>query len=136
MILVDTSVIVAWLDRSHEDHRACAQALEQWAGADQLAVSAVTYAELAAGGRTRPAVEEDLQDFQRMELDFEAAWRAGLAFARAYPAAKDRKPVLPDFLIRAQAAALNCKHLTNDRRRLAAFPEVEFLFPDTSASPG
>ena len=129
MILVDTSVIVAWLDGTHQDHRACAQALEHWAGQDQLAVSTVTYAELAAGGRTRQAVDEDLGDFQRIELGFEASWRAGLAFGRTYPAAKDRKPVLPDFLIRAQAAALNCKHLTNDRRRLAAFPEVEYLFP-------
>lgn len=130
MILVDTSVIVAWLDGTHEDHRACTQALEHWAGQDQLAVSAVTYAELAAGGRTRQTMDEDLQDFQRIELGFEAAWRAGLAFGRTYPGAKDRKPVLPDFLIRAQAAALNCKHLTNDRRRLSAFPEVEYLFPD------
>jgi hypothetical protein len=63
-------------------------------------------------------------------LDFEAAWRADLAFGRTYPNAKDRKPVFPDFLIRAQAAALDCKHLTGDRRRLAAFPEVEFIFPD------
>lgn len=130
MILVDTSVIVAWLDGAHEDHRACTQALEHWAGQDELAVSAVTYAELAAGGRTRPAMDEDLRDFQRVELGFEAAWRAGLAFGRTYPGAKDRKPVLPDFLIRAQAAALNCKHLTNDRRRLSAFAEVEYLFPD------
>ena len=130
MILVDTSVIVAWLDRTHEDHRACTKALELWAGQEELAVSAVTFAELAAGGRTRPAVEADLLDFRRVELDFEAAWRAGLAFGRTYPTAKDRKPVLPDFLIRAQAAALDCKHLTNDRRRLAAFPEVEFIFPD------
>lgn len=129
MILVDTSVLVAWLDRTHEDHRACTQALEYWAGQDQLAVSAVTYAELAAGGRTRQAVEEDLRDFHRVDLGFEASWRAGLAFGRTYGSAKDRKPVLPDFLIRAQAAALNCKHLTNDRRRLAAFPEVEYLFP-------
>jgi predicted nucleic acid-binding protein len=129
MILVDTSVIVAWLDRTHEDHRSCSQALEHWAGQDQLAVSAVTYAELAAGGRTRQAVDEDLRDFRRIELGFEASWRAGLAFGRTYPAAKDRKPVLPDFLIRAQAAALNCKHLTNDRRRLTAFPELEYIFP-------
>jgi predicted nucleic acid-binding protein len=129
MILVDTSIIVAWLDRSHEDHRACSEALEHWAGRDQLAVSAVTYAELAAGGRTRQAVDEDLQDFQTIELSFEASWRAGLAFGRVYAAAKDRKPVLPDFLIRAQAAASNCKHLTNDRRRLSAFPELECIFP-------
>lgn len=129
MILVDTSIIVAWLDETHEDHRACTRSLEQWAGKAELAVSSVTYAELAAGGRTREAVEEDLQGFQKVDLDFEAAWRAGLAFGQAYSAARERKPVLPDFLIRAQASALGCKHLTNDRRRLTAFPEGEFIFP-------
>ena len=129
MILVDTSIIVAWLDGTHEDHRACARALEHWAGQDQLAVSTVTYAELAAGGRTRAAVDEDLQDFQKIELGLDASWRAGLVFGRVYPSSKDRKPVLPDFLIRAQAASLNCKHLTNDHRRLTAFPEIEYLFP-------
>ena len=128
-MLVDTSVIVAWLDGTHEDHRACCQALEHWAGQDQLAVSAVTYAELAAGGRTRQAVDEDLRDFQTIELGLEASWRAGLAFGRAYSGARDRKPVLPDSLILAQSAVLNCQHLTNDRRRLTAFPEVEYIFP-------
>lgn len=127
MILVDTSVIVAWLDRNHPAHAACMKALEHWAGQDQLAVSSVSYGELAAGGRTREAVDEDLRMFMRVDLDFTAAWRAGAAFGRAY--SKDRKPVLPDFLIRGQAAALGCRHLTNDRRRLAAFPDVEFLFP-------
>ncbi len=131
MILVDTSVLVAWLDRTHEDHHACTRSLEHWAGQDQLAVSAVTYAELAAGGRTRQAVDEDLRDFHKIDLDFEACWRGGLAFGRTYPGAKDRKPVLPDFLIRAQAAALNCRHLTNDRRRLTAFPEVDSIFPNS-----
>ena len=41
----------------------------------------------------------------------------------------DRQPVLPDFLIRGQAATLGVAHLTNDRRRLRAFPDVDFLFP-------
>ncbi len=130
MILVDTSVLVAWLDESHEDHQVCLEALEHWAGQEELAVSSVSYGELAAGGRTRQAVDEDLELFTRIDLDFDAAWRAGLAFARAFPSAADRKPVLPDFLIRGQASALGCRHLTNDRRRLAAFPEIEFLFPE------
>jgi len=129
VILVDMSVIVAWLDERHDAHRQCEQALMHWAGDERLAVSAVTYAELAAGGRTREAIDEDLRIFQRVELDFEAAWRAGLAFGRQYPGKSEAKPVLPDFLIRAQASALGCRHLTNDRRRLRAFPEVEFLFP-------
>lgn len=130
MILVDTSVIVAWLDRAHPDHVRCEEALFRWSGEEQLAISSVTYAELAAGGRTREALDEDLRIFQRVDLDFEAAWRAGLAFGRAYPGRKAAKPVLPDFFIRAQAVALGCRHLTSDRRRLTAFPEVEFVFPE------
>jgi predicted nucleic acid-binding protein len=130
MILVDTSILVAWLDRAHPDHACCEEALFRWAGEDQLAVSSVSYAELAAGGRTREAVDEDLRIFARVELGFEAAWRAGQVFGRCYPGKTTDKPVLPDFLIRAQAAALGCRHLTNDRRRLAGFPDVEFLFPE------
>ena len=129
MILVDTSVIVAWLDPTHEEHRACLESLEHWAGVEELAVSSATYGELAAGGRTRQAVDEDLKHFRRIELDFEACWRAGVAFSRASSAKDGRRPVLPDFLIRGQAAALGCRHLTNDRRRLTSFPEVQFVFP-------
>lgn len=130
MIRVDNSVIVAWLDDAHLAHAGCVASLEHWAGVEALAVSSVTYAELAAGGRTQEAVDEDLSMFQRVDLDFAASWRAGVAFARAYPASKERKPVLPDFLIRGKAAALGCKHLTNDRRRLTVFPDVGFIFSD------
>ena len=130
MIIVDTSILVAWLDESHEDHQMCMEGLDYWAGKEELAVSSVSYGELAAGGRAREAVDEDLKMFKRLNLDFEASWRAGIAFGHAYPASKDRKPVLPDFLIRGQAAALGCRHLTNDRRRLKSFPEVDFLFPE------
>ena len=77
MILVDTSVIVAWMDPTHPGHRFCSRALDYWAGRDQLAISAVTYAELAAGARNREGVDEDLRPFQRIELDFDSAWRAG-----------------------------------------------------------
>jgi predicted nucleic acid-binding protein len=103
--------------------------LEYWAGEDRLAVSSVSYAELAAGGRTREAVDADLAMFERVDLDFEGAWQAGLAFGRATPK-KGERLVLPDFLIRGQARALACRHLTNDRRRMSWFPDLQFVFPE------
>ena len=129
MILVDTSVIVAWLDRAHPDHVRCEEALFRWSGEEQLAISSVTYAELAAGGRTREATDEDLRIFQRVDLDVEAAWRAGLAFGRAYPGRKEPKPVLPDFFIRAQALVHSWPHLTNDRRRIKVWVGLDWIWP-------
>ena len=127
MILVDTSVIVAWLDKQHTAHLACTAAIEKWVQRDELGVSAVTFAELAAGARTREHVEEALSIFHRVPVDFNSAWRAGQAF-RQYRRKDNDDSVLPDFLIRAQAASLNLPHLTNDRRRIKSFPEVDFVF--------
>ena len=127
MILVDTSVIVAWLDKNHPHHVASLVAIESWARRDRLAVSCVTCGELAAGGRTRDAVEEDLRDFEKIPLDTDAAWRAGMAF-RQYRRKDTDDPVLPDFFIRAQAAVRNLRHLTNDRRRIKSFTDVDFEF--------
>lgn len=127
MILVDPSVIVAWLDRNHPQHHACLDALEGWTRRGRLAVRCVTLGELAAGGRTRDAVEEDLRNFEKLPLDADAASRAGMAF-RQYRRKQTDDPVLPDFLIRAQAAMADLKHLTNDRRRIQSFTDVDFEF--------
>jgi predicted nucleic acid-binding protein len=129
MILVDTSVIVPWLDKGHASHLACMAAIKKWSQRDELAVSALTFAELAAGARTREHVEEALSLFNRIEIDFNDAWRAGMAF-RQYRRKDSDDPVLPDFFIRAQAAVRNLRHLTNDRRRLKSFPDVDFEFVD------
>ncbi|HUS35622.1 MAG TPA: PIN domain-containing protein [Verrucomicrobiae bacterium] len=128
MILVDTSVIVAWLDASHEHHKACWEALRKSAAEDELAISSVTFAELAAGGHTREFVDEQLNDFAKVDLDFESAWRAGRVFRQIHRGKSD-SVVLPDFFIRAQAAVIGCRHLTNDRRRLTHWPDVDFVFP-------
>lgn len=130
MILVDTSVLVAWLDPNHPEHDDCSRALFNCAAVDELAVSSVSFAELAAGKRTRDALDEDLRNFSRIDLDFAAAFRAGQAFGSCYPGKTQSRPVLPNFFIRAQAAVLGIPHLTNDRRRLATFPDVDFLFPE------
>ena len=111
MILVDTSVFVAWMDPSHSMHAICKHALSSWAGKDQLAVSSVTYAELAAGARSQEGVDEDLQPFERLELTFEAGWRAGQRF-RQYRPAKAESVVLPDFF--HSRAGSGVEHSTPD----------------------
>lgn len=128
MILVDTSVIVAWLDPNHERHAECEASLLHWASQDRLAVSTITFAELAAAGRTKEWIDEALSAFVAIQFDSNAGFRAGQAFGR-WHAGKGKKPVLPDFLIRGQASVLGLRHLTNDRRQLLAFPELETLFP-------
>jgi predicted nucleic acid-binding protein len=127
VILIDTSVIVAWLDRSHPLHIVSTEAIELWASKGPLTVSVVTHAELAAGGRTRDAIDEDLRFFEIIPLSADAACRAGMAFRR-YRRKDGDDPALPDFLIRAQAAVLNLVHLTNDRRRTKCFPDVDFYY--------
>src|ERR1019366_4840209 len=101
VILVDTSVIVAWLDRNHDHHEACTEALDRASQADELGISTVTYAELASGARTREHVDEQLSIFRRVPLDADSAWRAGVAFRQYRPAKAEQEPVLPDFFIRA-----------------------------------
>lgn len=125
MILVDTSTIVAWLDKTHEDHEKSAAAIVEALIRDDVAVSVVTLAELAAGGRTREAIEDDLRGMMFVEVTSNDAQIAGRVFART-----PRKQLvpLPDFFIRAQAVERGWKHLTNDRRRLAWWPEIEFIF--------
>ena len=94
-----------------------------------MVASSVTYAELAAGARTKEGVDEELKGFARIELDFDSAWRAGQVYRKFRPSKED-KPVLPDFYIRAQAAVMNLPHLTNDRGRMQYWPDVDFILPD------
>lgn len=119
MILIDTSTVVAWLDKSHPDHKTASQALVTAIMEDDVAVSVVTLAELAVGGRTREALEADLKGMLVIEVTAADAWRAGQVFARL-PRKQATPP--PDFFIRAQAAERGWRHLTNDRRRLDGSP--------------
>ena len=125
MILIDTSTVVAWLDRAHPDHETATRAIVDALMDDEVAVSVVTLAELAAGGRTREALEVDLKGMTVIEVTAADAWRAGQVFARL---PRKQSTPLPDFFIRAQAGERGCRHLTNDRRRLGWWPDVEFMF--------
>lgn len=125
MILIDTSTIVAWLDSGHPDHLTSAAAVVSAFLDGEVSVSVVTLAELAVGGRTREALEQDLREMVIVEVTADDAWHAGRVFART---PHQHATPLPDFFIRAQAAERGWRHLTNDRRRLGWWPGVEFIF--------
>ena len=125
MTLIDSSTIVAWLDQSHPDHVTAAAAVTEALLSNGAAVSVVTLAELAAGGRTQQAIAKDLRGMIIIEITAADADTAGRVFGRT---PKNQRVPLPDFFIRAQAAERGWKHLTNDRRRIAWWPEVEFVF--------
>jgi len=129
MILVDTSVMVAWLDPRHPDHAACTEALDGCAAVDELAISALTVAELAAGGRNREALEEDLHGFRRIAADEQVAFHAGQAFARHHAKKGQGGPSLTGLLITGQAAALKVLLLTMETRSLRAARDVDILVP-------
>ena len=54
MILVDTSVIVAWLDQNHPQHPACAKIIEHWARRDRLVHAVILPARPPDTVRHRP----------------------------------------------------------------------------------
>ena len=82
LILIDTSTVVAWLDQSHPHPKTSAQAIVNALMDDDVAVSVVTLAELAVGGRTREAMEADLKGVIVIEVTADDAWRARQVFAR------------------------------------------------------
>ena len=82
MILIDTSTMVAWLDASHEHHEASARAIGLAIAGDDAAISVVTLAELAAGGRIPESLAGPLSPMLQVDGTEADALHAGQVFAR------------------------------------------------------
>ena len=134
MILVDTGVIVAWLDPEHPAHVPCTRALEGCAAVDELAISVVSWSELAGSGRSRQALEADLHGFRLLAIEPEVAFRAGNALHHS--GERGAVPSLLDFLVWSQAAVLKVPLLTLEARILGRNRAVEILVPILRAGEG
>lgn len=132
MVLVDANVLLdiitadpIWFDWS-------AKALEKALGKG-LAINPVIYAEVAAGFQKETDLEAamDWGDLSRLELPYEAAFRAGQAFVQYRRQGGDRRSPLPDFFIGAHAEAAGMTLLTRDVARYRSyFPKVKLIIPD------
>lgn len=130
MILIDTRVVVGWLDPGHPTHKSCLRTLDACAAVDELAVSSLTIAELAAGGRREQDLMEDLKGFQVVALDKDAAIYGGREFSRQMPGRQKQGLGLSDFLLFSQAAKLEVPILTLNHPGLRAVRNVDILVPE------
>jgi hypothetical protein len=131
MVLVDANVILdiitadpVWFDWS-------AKALEKALGKG-LAINPVIYAEVGAGFRKETELEAalDWNVFERLELPYTAAFRAGQAYVQYRRQGGNRRSPLPDFYIGAHAEAEGMTLLTRDAARYRSyFPKVKLITP-------
>lgn len=98
-----------------------------------LVVNAIVWSEIAPALDSRLlAAYADELDIDRVNLPFEAAYKAGLAHARYRRAGGLRERTLPDFLIGAHASHEGHRLLTRDPGRYGSyFPSLELLSPET-----
>jgi predicted nucleic acid-binding protein len=129
MILVDTPVIVAWLDPNHPQHDACCRALDGCAAVDELAISVLTLAELVAGGRNSGALKEDLAGFSRIAVDEAVALCAGTRLSSIPVRNRRAAPSLLSALVWEQAVALKVPILAMEAPKLAGLARVPVLLP-------
>lgn len=132
-VLVDTNVLVdlavsdpEWVEWSRT---ALGQAFYRG-----LVINPIVFSEFSVRYETYDAAMDalDLEEFQRENLPWEAAFAAGQAFRLYRMRGGRRDKVLPDFLIGAHAAVRGYSVLTRDPAGYRTyFPGVEIIAPDT-----
>ncbi|WP_342362416.1 type II toxin-antitoxin system VapC family toxin [Terrarubrum flagellatum] len=126
---VDTNIILDiatkdpdWFDWSFEQ-------LSQTRGA--LIINPIIYAEVSARYRAKETVDELLQELEREDIPWDAAFLAGQAHAAYRARGGGRETILADFLIGAHAAVRGYRLLTRDGRRYRyAFPALTVIAPE------
>jgi predicted nucleic acid-binding protein len=130
--LVDSNVIIDYLDPDAEWSSWSATMLGEAADHGAVAINPIIYAEISVAYPAVEEVEEALpQDyFIRASLPWEAAFLAGKCFERYRRRGGVRRSPLPDFYIGAHAAVTGMTLLTRDARRYRAyFPKLRIIAP-------
>ena len=132
--IVDTNILIDALGPAGSSHRDWSLAALRSAKDDgALAISAIVWAELAAG----PMSERDLSlalaylRMDREDFPFAAAYPAGRAHRLYRERGGVRERTLPDFLIGAHALVGGHRLLTRDASRYRAyFPDLDIVSPE------
>lgn len=130
--LVDSNVLIDVLDGDPLWSSRSAIALEAVGAAGPVVINQVIYAEVSVRYEDPDELDRDLplEDFQREQLPWPAAFLAGKAFAEYRRRGGHRRSPLPDFFIGAHAAVTGLRLLTRDASRYRTyFPTVELIVP-------
>jgi predicted nucleic acid-binding protein len=130
--LVDTNVLIDYLDDESEWFDWSAAMLAEAANSGAVAINAVIYSELSVAYRRIEEVEEAVPHsyFLRLHVPWEAAFLAGQAFREYRRRGGHRTIALPDFFIGAHALVSNMTLLTRDARRYRQyFPKLRIISP-------
>lgn len=131
--LVDSNVLIDVLDVDPLWSSRSAIALEAVGAAGPVVINPVIYAEVSVRYEDTDELDRDLplDDFQREQLPWPAAFLAGKAFAEYRRRGGRRRSPLPDFFIGAHAAVGGLRLLTRDASRYRTyFPAVDLIVPE------
>jgi hypothetical protein len=130
--LVDTNVLIDFLDEDSDWFDWSAAALSDAADRGVVAINSIIYAEVAVAYSRIEDVDAALPDafFTRVSLPWPAAFLAAQVFKQYRRRGGKRPGVLPDFFIGAHAAVSNLTLLTRDARRYRQyFPKLKVIQP-------
>jgi hypothetical protein len=130
--LVDTSVLLDVLTDDERWRPWSRAALADAARNGTVGINQIVFAELAPRMRSREEHDASVPArFARFDLPWDAAFRAGQAFAEYRRRGGVRTSPLPDFYIGAHAEVDGLALLTRDASRYRTyFPDVELIAPD------
>ena len=132
-MLIDTNVIIDVLNGDPAWSAWSEEQLGRAVDAGEAAINPVIYAEVAVAVEDRAALDRALNpaDIVRLDLPFDAGWRAGRAFAAYRLRGGPRTSPVADFYIGAHAQAAGLTILTRDVARFRTnFPDVPLTHPD------
>jgi predicted nucleic acid-binding protein len=130
--LVDSNVLLDLVTDDPEWAAWSSEALSRAADESALAINPLIFAEISIGFATVEELEQLLpaEEFERLELPYEAAFLAGKAFLSYRRRGGRRSAPLADFYIGAHAAVGGLRLLTRDPRRYRTyFPTVQLIAP-------
>lgn len=133
MTLVDANVITDILVEDEEWFDWSADQLQQCRSRSVLAINPIIFAELSPNFKTASALQEALpeEDYLRLDLPYEAAFRAGHAFVEYRRRGGVKQSPLPDFYIGAHAEYSGLTLLTRDVTRYQTyFPKIKLIHPE------